>query len=59
VRVSDLDAGGPAVAGNSLLALMSLGVHPGTRIRVSASGPDSAAALDELRGLVEDGFGEL
>lgn len=58
VRVSDLDTGAAPVAGNSLLALMSLGVHTGTRIRVTATGRDARAAVDELRALVEDGFGE-
>lgn len=59
VRVSDIASGRPPIAGASLLALMSLGVHPGTRIRVTATGPEAQAAVDELRTLVEDGFGEL
>lgn len=58
VQLADLDRGGAAVPGRSLIALMALGVRPGTRIRVSASGPEARAALDELRALVEDGFGE-
>jgi dihydroxyacetone kinase phosphotransfer subunit len=59
VSVADLDAGTAPVAGNSLLALMSLGVRPGTRVRVAASGPQAREAVDELRAMVEDGFGEL
>ncbi|PVW04663.1 HPr family phosphocarrier protein [Microbacterium sp. Gd 4-13] len=58
VELADLDRGGPPVPGRSLIALMALGVRPGTRVRVSASGPEARAALDELRALVEDGFGE-
>ncbi len=58
VRVADLDAGGDAVSGESLLALMALGVRPGTRVRVSASGPHAPDALAELQALIEDGFGE-
>ncbi len=59
VQVADLDAGSAPAAGDSLLALMSLGVRPGTRIRVSATGPQAQEAVDELRRMVEDGFGEL
>lgn len=59
VQVTDLDTGSAPAAGDSLLALMSLGVRPGTRIRVTASGPQAQAAADELRAMVEDGFGEL
>lgn len=59
VRVADLDAGTAPVAGNSLLALMALGIHPGTRVRVSATGPDASLVADELRAMIENGFGEL
>ncbi|MFF0911375.1 dihydroxyacetone kinase phosphoryl donor subunit DhaM [Microbacterium enclense] len=58
VRIADLDAGGEEVSARSLLALMSLGVHRGARVRVRATGPQARAALDDLRGLIEDGFGE-
>lgn len=58
VRLADLDRGGAPVPGRSLIALMALGVRPGSRVRVSASGPDADAALAELRTLFDDGFGE-
>jgi dihydroxyacetone kinase phosphotransfer subunit len=58
VQLADLDRGAAPVSGRSLIALMALGVRPGTRVRVSASGPEAAAAIDELRALVDDGFGE-
>lgn len=58
VRIADLDAGTDEVSARSLLALMSLGVHKGARVRVRATGPQAQAALDDLRGLIEDGFGE-
>lgn len=58
VRIVDLDAGGDEVSGRSLLALMALGVRQGARVRVSASGPQAQQALDELRTLIDDGFGE-
>lgn len=59
VQIADLDAGSAPVAGNSLLALMSLGVRPGTRVRVTATGPQAREAVEELRTMVEDGFGEM
>lgn len=58
VRIVDLDAGSDEVSGRSLLALMALGVRQGSRVRVSATGPQAAQALDELRSLIDDGFGE-
>lgn len=58
VRIIDLDAGSDEVSGRSLLALMALGVRQGARVRVSASGPQAQQALDELRALIDDGFGE-
>ena len=58
VRLVDLDTGSEEISARSLLALMALGVRQGSRVRVSATGPEAQAALDELRALIEDGFGE-
>jgi PTS hybrid protein len=58
VRLTDLDRGGESVPGRSLIALMALGVRPGTRVRITAKGPEARAAIDELQALVDDGFGE-
>lgn len=58
VRIVDVDAGSAEVSGRSLLALMALGVRTGSRVRVSASGPQARAVLDDLRALIDDGFGE-
>lgn len=58
VRIVDLDAGGEEVSARSLLALMALGVRQGSRVRVSATGPQARPALVELRALIDDGFGE-
>ncbi|WP_295851950.1 dihydroxyacetone kinase phosphoryl donor subunit DhaM [uncultured Microbacterium sp.] len=58
VRIADLETGSDEVSGRSLLALMSLGVRRGARVRVSATGPEARAALDELHALIADGFGE-
>jgi phosphoenolpyruvate---glycerone phosphotransferase subunit DhaM len=59
VRVTDLTRDAEPVAGDSLLALMALGVGPGTRVRVEATGPQAREAAEELRAMIEDGFGEL
>ena len=58
VRIADIDAGSASIAGDSLISLMALGVRQGTRIRVTASGPEARQATDELRTLIESGFGE-
>ena len=49
---------GQSVPGTSIMGLMMLAASPGTSIAVTASGPDAAAALDALAGLVEAKFGE-
>ncbi|MFJ6654028.1 dihydroxyacetone kinase phosphoryl donor subunit DhaM [Microbacterium sp. NPDC091313] len=59
VRVRDLSRDVAPVAGDSLLALMALGVGPGTRVRVTAEGPQASAVLAELRAMIDDGFGEM
>jgi len=58
VRVTDLTSGkGPASAA-SLIALMSLGVNRGAKVRIEATGPDAEAVARELKELVAGGFGE-
>lgn len=59
VQIADLDSESPPVSARSLLALMALGIRQGARVRVSASGPQAPEALDELRALIDDGFGEV
>ncbi|RZO68843.1 MAG: HPr family phosphocarrier protein [Parvularculaceae bacterium] len=53
VRRDDMDVGGCSIMG-----LLMLGAGPGTVITISASGPQSCEAVDALRRLVEDRFGE-
>ncbi|GGA61657.1 hypothetical protein GCM10011490_09940 [Pseudoclavibacter endophyticus] len=48
---------GPVDA-KSVMGLMTLGAARGTELTVTASGPDARRALDAIRELVEDGFGE-
>ncbi|MFM2721472.1 dihydroxyacetone kinase phosphoryl donor subunit DhaM [Microbacterium mcarthurae (nom. nud.)] len=59
VQITDLDGGAQPVSARSLLALMSLGVRQGARVRVTATGPQARDALAELRSLIDDGFGEV
>ena len=50
--------GGVSVSGLSIMGLMMLAAAPGCSIEISASGPEAAAALDALAGLVAGRFGE-
>ncbi len=49
---------GETVSGTSILGLIMLAASPGTSIRVSADGPDAAAALEALTTLVANRFDE-
>ena len=42
----------------SIVLLLAEGIGQGTRIEISASGPDEKEAVDELCRLIETGFGE-
>lgn len=50
--------GGLKVNGKSIMGLMMLAAPYGTDIVIETNGADEQAAMDELVGLVEDGFGE-
>ncbi len=47
-----------SVPGTSIMGLLMLAALPGSNIKVSASGPDAAQALDALEALVNSRFGE-
>jgi len=49
---------GECVSATSIMGLLMLAAGPGCKIKVSASGPDAAAALQALGDLVEDCFEE-
>jgi phosphoenolpyruvate---glycerone phosphotransferase subunit DhaM len=59
IRIANLD-GDPSrvVNAKSLIGVLSIGAANGHRIRVTAEGPDEAAALRELEALVAAGLGE-
>ena len=48
--------GGREVDGKSILGLLLLSAGKGTKIDISAEGPDEAEAIDALAGLAARGF---
>lgn len=50
--------GGREMDGKSLLGLLLLAAAQGSRITITADGPDEHAAVEALSVLVEQGFGE-
>ena len=50
--------GSSSVDGKSILGLLTLAAASGTRLRLVAEGDDEQRAVDELRRLVRDRFGE-
>jgi dihydroxyacetone kinase phosphotransfer subunit len=59
VQITEVGGETPPVSARSLLALMALGVRQGAKVRVTASGPQAQDALNELRALIDEGFGEV
>jgi phosphoenolpyruvate-protein phosphotransferase len=59
VTIANLRTGSGPRQANSPTKLLTLAVQKGDVVRVSASGAQAQAALDVVRGLVVDGFGEL
>ena len=49
---------GKEVSGKSIMGVMMLAAGKGTTLSIIASGPDEAAALNELEKLIRDRFGE-
>ncbi len=50
--------GADSANGKSIIALVTLAAAKGTRVRITADGPDADAAVEALALLVQDGFGE-
>lgn len=50
--------GAEGVDGKSIMQMMMLAATKGTVLEITAEGPDAAAAVKALRGLVESGFDE-
>ncbi len=49
---------GLKVNGKSIMGLLMLACPLGTKFRIMINGPDEQEAFDDLRRLIEDGFGE-
>lgn len=52
----EVEKDGNVVSGKSIMALMTLEAVCGTKLSVSASGPQAEEVLDELEGLVKRKF---
>lgn len=59
VTISNVETGAGPARADSPIALLTLGAPQGSRIRIDATGPEAAEAVQAVAGLVRDGFGEL
>lgn len=55
VTLQGLDSRTAAISAGSMIGLVSAGIRGGERVRVTADGPDEAAALEAVRSLLETG----
>ena len=53
-----IKAKGKSVDAKSILMLMSMGLTCGTEVTIVADGPDEGRAVQELKALIDSGFGE-
>lgn len=58
ISVSNVTKGTAPVDAKSILMVLTLGVHQGYEIEIAADGEDENEALQALKELVEDNFGE-
>lgn len=58
IEVRNLSNGSPAVNGKSILNVVTIGAVQGSQIAIRAAGDDAPQALEALRELVENRFGE-
>ena len=49
---------GVAVDGKSVASMLTLGAEHGTQLRIRARGDDAHQAVEKLRALIADNFGE-
>ena len=59
VQVTDVTTGRGPVSGRSVNGVATLGARQGDELALTASGAQAAEALDAVRRLAEEGFGEL
>lgn len=58
ITVANVTKESDPVDAKSILSVLTLGVHQGYEIEITADGDDAASALEALKLLVEDNFGE-
>ncbi len=59
VTIRNVDENGEEVNAKSIVRLLAEGIGQGTKIEISADGPDEIKAVEELVALIETGFGEV
>jgi phosphotransferase system HPr (HPr) family protein len=58
VKVKNLTTKGDFVDAKSIIMVLTLGVMKDHEVLIQTDGPDSDAALDALKALIENNFGE-
>jgi phosphotransferase system HPr (HPr) family protein len=58
VKVKNLTTKGDFVDAKSIIMVLTLGVMKDHEVLIQTEGPDSDAALDALKALIENNFGE-
>ncbi len=58
ISVANKTAESAAVNAKSILSVLTLGVHQGNEIEITAEGNDAGKALKALEALIADNFGE-
>jgi phosphotransferase system HPr (HPr) family protein len=53
--IESIESSGRPADASSMIALVSMGVRNGDKIRVTTTGPDEEAALEALKLLIENG----
>lgn len=54
----EIEKDGQAIDCKSIMSILTLGARQGTQLSLRATGPDAQQAIDELAGLIEQGFDE-
>ncbi|MCE1253634.1 MAG: HPr family phosphocarrier protein [Anaerolineae bacterium] len=58
ILISNLTAGRMEKNGKSIASILSLGIKQGHEILIDADGPDAIVAIEALKNLVNNNFGE-
>lgn len=58
ITVRNLTDGSDPVDAKSILSVLTLGVHKGYEVEITADGVDEKQAIEALQALIADNFGE-